>query len=838
MKSSYLLLLLCSPCLLHAGEFSSDFKNTHDRVWLGEEYWANPMEDWLVRDGRIVCARNGANRNVHLLAYGLNSDDPSASFVLSVRMGVEEKTKRGSAGFLVGVIDQETRDPRASLLMGKGMAVGVRTNGKLFIGKEESRGEVSSLEDFILKLEAVPSKKKGFHVLHLSALEGGTGKEQTRLSSQKIKSEILAGNMAIGCNIDPQSNAKGGGKLSRFWFSEWKAKGGMVKARPDLAFGPILYAMHTLSRGTLALTAQMPPLGEKEANSVRLDAKDGSGKWTKQAVAQIDPLSRTATFRVKEWDDSRDVAYRVVFEDRKKDGSAKERYFEGVIRKDPVDKKEVVVAGFTGNKATAFPNSKLVENVRIVNPDVLFFSGDQIYEDVGGYGIHRSPVDLAVLNYLRKIYLWGWAFRDLMRERPTIALPDDHDVYQGNIWGESGRDCGGIKGHSQGGYAMHEDFVNAVQRTQTDHHPAPFDPTPVERGIGVYYGDMIYGRVGFAILEDRKFKSGPEGKVNYWKGRPDHVNDPEFDPSSVDKEGLVLLGGRQLRFLRHFAGDWKGTDLKVALSQTIFCNLANYHGGGQQYLVADLDSNGWPQAGRNRALAELRRGFVFHYAGDQHLASIVRHGIDDWGDAGFSFCVPSIAAGYPRSWLPDKEGRPVRNRPEPGLPNTGEYKDGLANKLSVFAIGNPAALNRKGRLATLHDKASGFGIARFNTKTGSITMECWRLLIDAANPKPTDQFPGWPKTIRYTDNYGREPVAHLPNIEITGMKNPVIQVKDSEGKLVYALRIRSNSYRPPVFDKEETYEVRVGEPDRELWKTLKLLKAEKPGSPSSRIVKF
>ena len=32
----------------------------------------------------------------------------------------------------------------------------------------------------------------------------------------------------------------------------------MVKARPDLAFGPILYAMHTLSRGTLALTAQMP----------------------------------------------------------------------------------------------------------------------------------------------------------------------------------------------------------------------------------------------------------------------------------------------------------------------------------------------------------------------------------------------------------------------------------------------------------------------------------------------------------------------------------------------------------------------------------------------------
>jgi hypothetical protein len=839
MKLFYLFLNLSFFCFLNAGEFVSDFHNTHDRVWLGEEYWANPMEDWRVEDGRIVCMRNGANRNIHLLTHGLSTADPRASFVASVRMGIEEKTKKGSAGFMIGVIDQETRDPRASLLMGKGLVAGVRTNGKLFIGNTESAKALSSLQDLTLRLEAMPSKSKGSHRLVLIALEAGTEKELAKLSSSAIKSETLAGNLAIGCNIDPQSNAKVVGKLARFWFSDWKVKGGMLEARPDLAFGPILYAMHTLSRGVLTLTAQMPPLGKKEAQSVRLEAKVGSGKWKKQAVAEIDPLSRTATFRVKKWEDSRDVAYRVAFEDRKKDGSTTERYFEGIIRKDPTEKKEVVVAGFTGNKATAFPNSKLVENVGIVNPDMLFFSGDQIYEDVGGYGIHRSPVDLAVLNYLRKIYLWGWAFRDLMRDRPTIALPDDHDVYQGNIWGASGRDCGGIKGHSQGGFAMHEDFVNAVQRTQTDHHPAPFDPTPVERGIGVYYGDMIYGRVGFAILEDRKFKSGPEGKVNYWKGRPDHVKDPDFDPASVDKEGLVLLGERQLKFLRHFAEDWKGTDLKVALSQTIFCNLANYHGGNQQYLVADLDSNGWPQAGRNRALTELRRGFVFHYAGDQHLASIVHHGVEKWGDAGFSFCVPSIAAGYPRSWLPDREGLPVRNRPAPGLANTGDYQDGLANKLSVFAIGNPAEENRKGRLNTLHDKASGFGIARFNAKTGSITMECHRLLIDAANPKQGDQFPGWPKTIDYTENDGRKAVAYLPEFKVRGILNPVFQVKIARsGDLVYALRIRGDSYRPPVFDKGETYELRVGDPDRGLWKTIGSLKGDASGKLTTRSIEF
>jgi alkaline phosphatase D len=826
--------------ILQSADFSSEFGNVHDRVWAGEDYWANPMEDWMVRDRRLVCVRSGANRNVHLLTYGLSDKKPNAAFSVSVRLGMEQGSpKHGSAGFLIGVLDQETRDPKASLLFGKGLAVGVKASGKLFIGSKVADQALSSLEDFMLRFEATPDKRKGFYSLRIIALEAETGKELSRLSWQVAKNDSLVGNVAIGCNLLSEPKVKGALKLARFWFSDWKLSGEKVEERPDLAFGPILYAMHTLSRGILNLTAQMPPLGAKETKSLRLDAKDAEGRWQKTANATINPLSRTATFSIEGWDDTRDVSYRIAFEDRKRDGSSKEKYFEGIIRTDPKEKRDIVVAGFTGNKDTAFPNTKLVKNVGIVNPDVLFFSGDQIYEDVGGYGIHRNPVDLAVLNYLRKIYLWGWAFRDLMRDRPTIALPDDHDVYQGNIWGQSGRDSGGMKGHSAGGYAMHPDFVNAVQRTQTAHHPAPFDPTPVEQGIGVYYGDMIYGRIGFAVLEDRKFKSGPEGKVNSWKGRPDHIRDPKFNPKSIDKKGLVLLGERQLKFLRHFAGDWKGTDLKMALSQTIFCNLANYHGGGQQYIIADLDSNGWPQTGRNRALEELRRGFVFHYAGDQHLASIVHHGIEQWGDAGYSFCVPSIAAGYPRSWRPDKEGRPVRNRPAAGLPNTGEYKDGLQNILTVHAIGNPTPTKSKRRLNTLHGKASGYGVVRMNKAKGTITMECHRLLIDASKLKVGDQFPGWPKTINYSENYQRAPAAYLPEIKVKGLAHPVIQVINAKtNELVYALRSRKDYFRPPVFDKTANYKVRVGEPDNDEWKILEKLKPDAKGKKTSVSLEF
>ena len=775
-----------------------------------------------------------------MLTFGLDENKPNAAFSMSVRLGLEKGSpKNGSAGFAIGVIDQETRDPRASLLFGKGLSAGVKANGKLFLGKNIAEKPLSSVKDITLRFEAIPKPRSNGYTLYVIAFEGGGIKELGRLSSEIPKNDSLVGNVAIGCNMEMESSRKAGTKMARFWFSDWKLSGDKVKARSDLAFGPILYAMHTLSRGTLSLTAQMPPLGANESKKLRLDTKDEKGLWKEAAKAEIDPLSRTATFRVMKWVDKRDIAYRIAFQDIKRDGSLKEKYFDGIIRKDPKEKKEIVVAGFTGNKDTAFPNSKIVKNVGIVNPDVLFFSGDQIYEDVGGYGIHRNPVDLAVLNYLRKIYLWGWAFRDLMRDRPTLALPDDHDVYQGNIWGQSGRDSGGMKGHSAGGYAMHPDFVNAVQRTQTAHHPAPFDPTPVEQGIGVYYGDMVYGRIGFAVLEDRKFKSGPEGKVNSWKGRPDHIRDPKFDTKSIDKDGLVLLGERQLKFLRHFAGDWKGTDQKIALSQTIFCNLANYHGGGQQYIVADLDSNGWPQTGRNRALEELRRGFVFHYAGDQHLASIVHHGIEQWGDAGYSFCVPSIAAGYPRSWQPDKEGRPVRNRPAAGLPNTGEYKDGLQNILTVHAIGNPTPAKSKSRLDTLHEKASGYGVVRMNKANGTITMECHRLLIDASNLKQKDQFPGWPKTIKYSANYERVPEAYLPEIRVQGLANPVIKVINAKtDELVYALRIREDFYRPPVFDKTANYKARVGEPDSDIWKTLENLTPDAKGKKTSVSLKF
>ena len=56
---------------------------------------------------------------------------------------------------------------------------------------------------------------------------------------------------------------------------------------------------------------------------------------------------------------------------------------------------------------------------------------------------------------------------------------------------------------------MPVEYVKRVERAQTSHLPDPYDPTPIQRGIGVYYTQYNWGRISMAILEDRKFKTGP-----------------------------------------------------------------------------------------------------------------------------------------------------------------------------------------------------------------------------------------------------------------------------------------------------------------------------------------
>lgn len=844
MSRRFFVTLLCSFVvsvgLAEAEEFSSKFEKL-DRVWVGPEYWANPLQDWQVKNGRLECAVSGGNRNIFLLTHHAGSEEKK-SYEMSVTLGklaADEKkgpaAKKGWGGFRIG-IKGTLPDYRNAALFGRGLEAGVRTDGSVFVASVTAPQKIDMSGPVKLKLSVKPANKGPYAVILMATDAAGKSVQaEVVVKAEKVEGHFaLVSNWSETASKEGRANATLRGGDVRFWFADWKVSGEKIEANPARAFGPILHAQYTLSRGVMKLTAQMPPVGKGESQVVNLSVKpDGQGEWKALGEAKIDALARTARFREEKWDDTKDTPYRLTYTNA--DGS--ESHFDGTIRKDPVDKETIVVAGFTGNTDYIFPDTKIVDNVTVHDPDLLFFSGDQIYEQVAGYGIQTTDkvsVETASLDYLRKWCLLGWAWADLMKDRPSVYLTDDHDVYQGNIWGAGGRKSTRRPGFDDGGYGMDAEWVNMIQRTQTSHHPDPFDATPVEQGIEVYYGDMNYGNVSFAVIEDRKFKTGPATVLPNKKGRSDHVRSEDvdektWDPKSIDVEGAVLLGERQLKFLEHWAADWSKADFKVLLSQTIFANVANFHGPKREYLIADLDSNGWPQTGRNKALETIRKGFVFNYAGDQHLASIVHHGVDEHGDSGWSFCVPSISAGYPRSWHPDK---PWPNHVEGAADYTGDFKEGFGNIITVHAVGNPEDENRKDSPETIgHDKASGYGIVRLNKKTREITMECYKLLTDAANPKTGDQFPGWPRTIGMEENYGRKATGYLPTLNITGMENAVVQVIDegADSEVVYTLRIKGVNFRPKVFS-EGPFTVIIGEPAAGKTKTLSGVKVDEKGS--------
>jgi len=548
----------------------------------------------------------------------------------------------------------------------------------------------------------------------------------------------------------------------------------------------ICFALYTVHNNVLKLTAQLYPLGADDPRTVRLEIKKG-GKWQQIAETKVIEKGWTAPFRVTKWDSTRDIEYRVAH--------GTEAFYAGTVRRDPVDKDVIVVAAFTGNSVRPqhggdLPKDDIVKNLKKLKPDLLFFSGDQVYD-------HR--------RHYQAWTRFGRDFGDIIRNTPTVTIPDDHDVGQANLWGAGGKKSNTGAGHD-GGYFMPAEYVKQVERAQTSHLPDPFDPTPIKRGIGVYYTELTVGRVSFAIIEDRKFKSGPQGLVPKQGPRPDHIRNPNYDPKSVDVPGAVLLGERQLKFLRHWAANWKGADMKAVLSQTVFANVAHIHGGKNNRLHADMDSNGWPQTGRNKAISEIRKGFGVMICGDQHLGTIVHHGVEDWGDSGYSFCVPSIANLYLRWWLPLKPGR---NRVD-GYPEyTGEFLDGFANKVTVWAASNPSMKPNRDKLTT---RAAGFGVIKFNRKKREITLQCWPRNTDVTGP-PDKQYRGWPKTIKQQDNYARKAVGFLPTVKVTGQANPVIRIIDeSDSKIVYTIRIKGDTFRPKVF-KDGKYTVKVGEGD-------------------------
>ena len=807
-----------------------NWNNVVNRTWTGENFWANRLQDWEINNGRLVCKESSENkpmRTVHLVSSRLEN---KGKFSMSVQTGPtlssHNLNEEAASGFLIGA--GASIDYRAAALIHHssgeegGYFAGVKASGMLFIqdfnnkqGEILTEKSIGKLPEFY-QIEINGTQNNNSYQLVLSVSDENQ-KELGQLV-YNIEEHKLKGNVAL------VSHPGKGKNTGAYWFNNWKLSGEKFQHYTSRNSGPILTAQYTLSNKILKINAQLMPIGHKDYQKVSLEIKNGED-WESLGTSPIQPLSYNALFRIEHFNDALTTPYRLSYTLKE---TGKTFYYKGFIRKNPIDKDTIIVAGFTGNHNLAkgvestpfnwkeqiwYPHNQLVDNVKKQNPDLLFFSGDQIYEGASPSGIDRNNKNI---DYMYKWYLWCWAYSSITKDLPTVTIPDDHDVFQGNVWGNGG---GKIDKDTKGGYVHGVEFVKMVERTQVSHLPDPFDPTPIKGGIGVYYTTLNLGRISFAIIEDRKFKSGPLGLVPPTKsGRPDHVVNPNYTYAMANVQGAKLLGDRQLKYLDYWATDWKRTDMKVVLSQTIFGNMATHHGPKLKHLYMDFDSNGWPQTGRNKALSTIRKGFGFMLAGDQHLATIVNHGIDEQNDAGWSFCVPSIANFYPRAWMPfEKTGK---NHIQGLQDYTGEYLDGLGNKVNVYAHTNPGPKSGVEPKA-LHNRMPGYGIVKLSKNTRDITMECWPRYVDPTNSSTGTQYPGWPRTINMEDNYAKKAYKWLPRINVSDAINPVVQViHENTNDIIYTLRINGNQYSPKVF-KDGRYTIIVSEPDSNLEKVYK-----------------
>lgn len=852
-----------------------------DRVWIGNRTFANRLADWRLRDGRIECVEADPGAPVRTLALlDRWADGVGPAVELSVRTGPIdadgfEARPEAWTGFLIGAGGEHV-DPRLSALVHlrpaeDGGLLGVLTgDGRLAFRDfsrpatggglwslrgpldlatlptlpSESTGRVPDdalRHGVTLTLRARPQRpddpRNGPWRLELEA--SSAGRTLARAICARVPLDRVDGSTALVSHLGPLGSERG------HWFDDWTTRG--LRADDTRRFGPILAVQYTVSDGALRLTAQFPPLGPDDVRTAELLLRPvfrrGHGPpvhvaadWDRTLEAAIEPDSFTATFELPALDALNAVSpgseqrypidgirYWVHWAGRPAHG------YGGRIHTGPAAGEPFTLAAFTGHKCYTgglrwnsnglwFPHADVARAIRHHDPDLLFFSGDQIYEGDLTPAVTR-PEEAALLDYHYKWQRWCWAFRDLTRNRPTITIPDDHDVYHGNIWGAGNvaaePDERGLSVQDRGGYKMSARFVNAVHRTQVGHLPDPADPEPLPGGITTYHTAVEFGGVSFAVLADRMFKSSPSVAVpagEFENGWPQAAG---FEPArDADVPGARLLGERQLAFLDRWAEDWSGGDwMKVCLSQTLFANVATLPAGAtsgsvlpglaipgpDEYpagyeLAADADSNGWPQTGRNRALRALRKSFALHVAGDQHLASTIQYGVDEWRDAGFALCVPSIANTWPRRWFPS---RPGSNR-APGAPRyAGDFEDGFGNKLTVHAVANPSTTGVEPAL--LHDRAPGYGIVELDPATRTIELSCWPRWVDPGAPDARP-YAGWPVRASQLANGGYERPGGwwLPELRFTDAVDPVVRVRASDGAIVAALRVAGSTFRARV----------------------------------------
>ncbi len=376
-------------------KFFSNWTGT--RRWFGPEYWANPIQDWSLKDGKAISPA-AYQRSLCLLPFEIGEKGSSFEMTTTVQIRVKAKNtelQKFGSGFRIGRKGQ-VNDFRSALIDAKEwIDAYLRADGSLVISYTISQ-EKFNMNDGNVTLNLTATTKYGTTNLILK----GTQNDKVISVEETFSVDRITGTFCLLSN--------GGGHQGKVEtsFSEFSVTGDHVIEYVNRNFGPILWSQYSLNKNNLRILAQLALF--EESIPVQLRIGDGRGNFELKQEVNSDVLSRTAIFEIDNWDSDLDREYEVSV----KIGDKIEMW-HGNIRADPKASKTLKIAAFSCDHGYAFPLPDMVQQVKDQNPDMMYFAGDQIYEVYGGFGDSRTAdTDLAMLDFQRKYYQFGWTWRD------------------------------------------------------------------------------------------------------------------------------------------------------------------------------------------------------------------------------------------------------------------------------------------------------------------------------------------------------------------------------------------------------------------------------------------
>jgi hypothetical protein len=356
--------------------------------------------------------------------------------------------------------------------------------------------------------------------------------------------------------------------------------------------------LFSFSNHTLKMSVLFPPLYPEESRVAKLSLMNrDTGERVATRKCKIIPNIWKCGFRVDSSDlladKDQDYTYTIRYQPNT-GGDKKEIIaykYDGMI---PVPRENPRIVGLgcfgVDNK---IEKDSLVSAVNALSPDLIILQGDQTYfhDDLG-------------LGFLQTVY----SISEITRSVPTIVQMDDHDYGAGNLWGanESPKDDSGA------GFFKPVCLINSIQELYMGHNPDPATTQTLRNGITIHYTNYMYGRVDFAVLEDRKFKNR--------------------------KGGDSLLGDEQEEWLQDWCDNDRESLTKVVLTQTPFGSLATHSGDGMREVPNHPNRE---EGGRRRAMEIMSGCANLILAGDQHLAIGVTH-----EDYGITECASPVSCYY------------------------------------------------------------------------------------------------------------------------------------------------------------------------------------------------